>query len=66
MSLLALKEGLHQSLITTSLLVLRAHGLIRKLPNQRKYVLTDEGKKITTALSAALAASTEDLMNLAV
>jgi hypothetical protein len=36
------------------------------LPNQRKYVLTDKGKKITTAMGVALAASTEDLMKLAV
>lgn len=51
--------------ISRHLSLLRTHGLIRKLPNQRKYALTDKGKKITTAMSVALAASTEDLMNLA-
>ncbi len=53
------------SRISRHLSLLRAHGLIRKLPNQRKYALTDKGKKITTAMGAALAASTEDLMSLA-
>lgn len=53
------------SRISRNLSLLRAHGLIRKLPNQRKYILTDKGRKITTALNAALSASTEDLINLA-
>jgi len=53
------------SRISRHLSLLRAHGLIKKLPNQRKYSLTDKGRKITTALNAALAASTEDLMNFA-
>ncbi|MDP2788511.1 MAG: hypothetical protein Q8O46_00455 [bacterium] len=51
------------SRISRHLSLLRAHGLIRKLPNQRKYILTDKGRKITTALNAVLAASTEDLIN---
>ena len=51
------------SRISRNLSLLRAHGLIRKLPNQRKYILTDKGRKITTALNAVLAASTEDLIN---
>lgn len=50
------------SRISRHLRLIRDHGLIRKLPNQRKYILTDKGRKITTALNAALAASTEDLM----
>ena len=51
--------------ISRHLLLLRQHGLIKKLPNQRKYVLTDKGRKITTALNAALAASVNDLLNFA-
>jgi hypothetical protein len=51
------------SRISRHLSLLRAHGLIRNLPNQRKYILTDKGRKITTALNAVLAASTEDLIN---
>jgi len=48
--------------ITRHLRLLRDHGIIRKLPNQRKYVLTDKGRKITTALDAALATSVEALL----
>ena len=48
--------------ISRHLLLLRKHGLIRKLPKQRKYTLTEKGKKITTALNAALAASVNDLL----
>ncbi|MCL2853785.1 MAG: hypothetical protein FWE20_12310 [Defluviitaleaceae bacterium] len=48
--------------ITRNLRLLREHGLIKKLPNQRKYVLTDKGRKITTATDAALATSVESLL----
>ena len=48
--------------ITRHLRLLREHGIIKKLPNQRKYVLTDKGRKITAALDAALATSVEALM----
>lgn len=51
--------------ISRHLSLLRAHGLIKKLPNQRKYILTEKGRKITMALNAALAASTEDLVKMA-
>ena len=51
--------------ITRHLRLLRAHGLIRKLPKQRKYALTDEGRKITAALDAALSTSVEGLLSLA-
>jgi len=52
------------SRISRHLRLLREHGLIKKLTNQRKYILTDKGRKLTTALNAALAASTEDLIKL--
>jgi hypothetical protein len=45
--------------------LLRAHGLIRKLPKQRKYSLADKGRKITTAMNVAMAASVNDLLNIA-
>ena len=51
--------------ISRHLLLLRQHGLIRKLPKQRKYSLTDKGRKITAAIDSALAASVNDLLNLA-
>jgi hypothetical protein len=48
--------------VTRHLALLRKHGLIKKLPNQRKYALTDKGCKITAALNAALATSVEGLL----
>ena len=51
--------------ISRHLLLLRKHGLIRKLPNQTKYALTDKGRKITSAVSIALTASIDALLGLA-
>jgi len=51
--------------ISRHLRLLREHGLIEKLPKQRKYTLTDKGRKITAALDAALYASVNDLLQLA-
>ena len=48
--------------ITRHLRLLREHGLIEKLPNQRKYRLTDKGYKITAVLDAALSASINELL----
>jgi hypothetical protein len=48
--------------ISRHLALLRKHGLIKKLPNQRKYALTDKGRKICTVLDAALSASVNDLL----
>jgi hypothetical protein len=48
--------------VSRHLALLREHGLIRKLPNQRRYALTDKGRKITTALNAALSVSVNDLL----
>jgi len=45
--------------------LLRQHGLIKKLPNQRKYVLTDKGYKTTSAITVALASSVSALLGLA-
>ena len=51
--------------ITRHLRLLRDHGLIRKTPNRRRYHLTAKGAQLTTALSAALAASTQQPMEIA-
>ena len=51
--------------ISRHLRLLREHGLIKKLPKQRKYTLTDKGRKLTAALEAASAASVNDLLKLA-
>lgn len=48
--------------ISRHLRLLREHGLIRKLPNQWKYTLTDKGRKITMAIDAARSASVNDLL----
>ena len=48
--------------ITRHLTLLRQHGILRKQPNQRSYLLTDKGRSITAALAALLAASTQQLM----
>ena len=45
--------------------LLRDHGLIRKRPGQRKYILTAQGHTLTTALNAILVASTQQLMEIA-
>lgn len=48
--------------ITRHLTLLRQHGILRKQPNQRSYLLTDKGRSIAVALAALLAASTQQLM----
>ena len=45
--------------------LLRDHGLIRKLPRQKRYLVTTKGRELTTALDAILAASTKQLMDIA-
>lgn len=51
--------------VSRHLRLLRDHGLIRKCPGRRRYLLTPKGRETTTALFAALAASTEKLMEMA-
>jgi len=51
--------------VSRKLSLLRAHGLIRKVPRTRRWVLSEEGKKITTLLCAAENASATELMKLA-
>jgi predicted transcriptional regulator len=48
--------------ISRHLRMLRAHGLIRKLPNQNRYQLTLKGTQLTNVVNAFLAASTENLL----
>ena len=45
--------------------LLRAHGLIRKAPKVNRYVLTDKGCKISTALLGASAIDIKTIMKLA-
>lgn len=51
--------------VSRHLKLLRVHGIIRKLPKQNRYQMTIKGMKLTKALSALLAASTENLMKIA-
>ena len=51
--------------INRHLRLLRVHGIIRKLPKQNRYQLTLKGIKLTNLLNAFLAASTEQLMEMA-
>ncbi len=51
--------------ISRHLRLLRAHGIIRKLPKQNRYQLTLKGIKLTNILNAFLAASTEQLLKMA-
>ena len=48
-----------------SIRLLRDHSVLRKLPKVRRYQLTRQGRLLVTALQAALAASTEELMAIA-
>ena len=45
--------------------LLRAHGLIAKVSKTHRYVVTEKGRRIITALLAARQASTEKLTALA-
>ena len=51
--------------ISRHLRLLRAHGIIRKLPRQNRYQLTLKGVKLTNILNAFLAASSEQLIRMA-
>jgi hypothetical protein len=51
--------------ITRHFRLLRDHGIIRKLPKQRKYQLTEKGRQLTTLVSVVWGASTQQLLELA-
>lgn len=51
--------------VTRMLRMLRAHRLIKKVPSTHRYVLTDRGSNIMTALLQASKADTEQLKKLA-
>jgi hypothetical protein len=48
--------------VTRRLALLRAHGLVRRVPRTRRWLLTDKGRRITTLLSAARQASAAKLL----
>jgi hypothetical protein len=51
--------------ISRHLRLLREHGIIKKLPKQHKYMLTDKGRLLTTALHQSFGAKVSDLAALA-
>jgi hypothetical protein len=51
--------------ISRKLALLRAHGLIHRVPRTRRWMLSDAGKSVTTVLSAAKNASVPELTKIA-
>jgi hypothetical protein len=51
--------------ITRKLALLRAHGLIRKVPGSHRYLLGPNGRRIITALSTARRADIDQLTRMA-
>jgi hypothetical protein len=51
--------------VTRKLRLLRAHGLIKKIPHTHRYQLTDQGRTTITALLAARQANTSQLLKAA-
>jgi len=59
------EERRHSSAVTRKFQMLRAHGLIKKVTGTHRYLLTDKGRNIVTALITARNASTESLTKMA-
>jgi hypothetical protein len=55
----------HSAQITRQLRILRAHGIIKKIPKTHRYMLTRHGRLLSCALAAARRANTEQLTKLA-
>jgi hypothetical protein len=56
---------LRAAAITRKLRLLRAHGLIRKVSHTHRYLVTEEARRIITALLSALNADVEQLTKMA-
>jgi hypothetical protein len=54
-------ERRHSAAVTRQLRLLRAHGLIHKVPKTHRYVVSEGGRRAITALLAARNASAEEL-----
>ena len=59
------QERRRASAVTRQLRLLRAHGLLRKVSGTHRYVVTEGGRKVITALLAARQADVEQLTALA-
>ena len=51
--------------VSRLLALLRAHGILRKVPHTHRYHLSERGRTVVTALLTARQASTEELTKLA-
>lgn len=59
------QERKRSALISRRLALLRAHGLIRKVSGTHRWVLSDQGRRIITALLAARQADVDQLTKMA-
>jgi len=59
------EERRRSARVTRSLALLRAHGLIRKVPGTHRYQVTQRGRRLITALLAARNADVDQLTQLA-
>jgi hypothetical protein len=59
------KEHQQMAAVGRKLRILRGHGLIAKVPKTHRYMVTEKGRRIMTALLAARQASTEKLTAMA-
>lgn len=55
----------HSAAVTRKLALLRAHGLIRRVPKRHLYHVTEKGRRAITALLTAQQASIEELTKIA-
>src|SRR5215469_536017 len=55
----------HSAALTRKLAILRAHRVIRKVPGTHRYTLTQNGRRIVTALLAARRADVDQLTRMA-
>jgi len=59
------QQSKRSAAVTRKLSLLRCHGLIKKVPRTHRYVLTDRGRQIITALLAARSADAQTLLKAA-
>jgi len=59
------ERGRQSAAITRKLALLRAHGLIKKVTGTHRWILTENGRRIVTALLAAREADVDQLTQLA-
>lgn len=59
------EERRRSAAVTRQLRLLRAHGLLAKVPGSHRYLVTDQGRQAITALLAARNATTEELIKCA-